>query len=52
MEWVFPLSYAKKKYNWKALSSKKWWQENIKEVAPDVFYKTIDQKITDYCWGE
>lgn len=52
VEWVFPISYAKKKYDWKVLSRKRWWQTHVVEVTPEEFYKFADKKIIDYCWKE
>lgn len=50
IDWVFPISYAKKQYNWKVLARKEWWDLNVKEVTKEEFYSFVDNSIIINYW--
>lgn len=50
IDWVFPINYAKKKYNWKVLARKEWWGLNVKEVTKEEFYSFVDNSIIINYW--
>jgi len=50
IDWVFPINYAKKQYNWAVLSRREWWQLNVKEVTKEKFFDTVDKAIKNSYW--
>ena len=48
VEWVYPVDYVRKQYNWAVLSKKAWWQKYVVEVSKEEFYAIVDKSIKDY----